>query len=276
MKKRKVFLGLILLIITSIIIVGCSSKSNNQNNQNSQNQEISSDEKFIKSFEKSINQRWDEQDKLEKKFEKDTTYTIEQYTKDSVKVLENEIKNLEPYKENIKDKDLKEIAKNYIEGVKKQIEAQKSNDYELQIKYQEESDKLRKPALIAMVNDYKIKIKDQHQQTYKDFKEQATIINKENNSKEFADKLASEASFEKNTDEFGDIVFTTIFENTSDIDFKNISYQVQYKDKDGVVIGDDYVYLENFDSKSKQKIKLTPYEEGVESIVLTTDWFENK
>ena len=79
-----------------------------------------------------------------------------------------------------------------------------------------------------MVNDYKIKIKikDQHQQTYKDF--------------------------------------------------KNITYQVQYKDKDGIVIGDDYVYLENFDSKSKQKIKLTPYEEGVESIVLTTDWFENK
>ena len=127
-----------------------------------------------------------------------------------------------------------------------------------------------------MVNDYKIKIKDQHQQTYKDFKEQATIINKENKSEEFANKLASEITFEKSTDEFGDTVFTSIVENTSDIDFKNITYQVQYKDKDGIVIGDDYVYLENFDSKSKQKIKLTPYEEGVESIVLTTDWFENK
>ena len=86
----------------------------------------------------------------------------------------------------------------------------KTNDYDLQYKYQEESDKLRKPALISMVDDYGIKIKDEHQQTYKDFKEQATVINKENESKSFADKLASEMTFEKSTDEFGYVEFSTI------------------------------------------------------------------
>lgn len=127
-----------------------------------------------------------------------------------------------------------------------------------------------------MVDDYGVKIKDDHQQTYKDFKEQATIINKENESQEFADKLASEMTFEKKTDEFGYVEFSTIVENTSDIDFKNLSYNVQYKDKDGIVIGDDIIFLENFDAKSKQKVKLSPFEEGIESIVVTTDWFENK
>ena len=83
-------------------------------------------------------------------------------------------------------------------------------------------------------------------------------------------------TFEKKTDEFGYVEFSTIVENTSDIDFKNLSYNVQYKDKDGIVIGDDIIFLENFDAKSKQKVKLSPFEEGVESIVVTTDWFENK
>ena len=273
MKIRKKILGLILLTIISGGVVGCSSTNNNSN---SQNQEVATDEDFISSFEKAINKRWDEQNKLEKKYETNTSYTEDEYAQDTIKVLENEIKTLEKYKEGIEDKDLKEIANNYIEGVKKQIECQKTNDYDLQYKYQEESDKLRKPALISMVDDYGIEIKDEHQQTYKDFKEQATVINKENESKAFADKLASEMTFEKSTDEFGYVEFSTIVENTSNIDFKNLSYNVQYKDKDGIVIGDDIIYLENFDVQSKQKVKLTPFEDGIESIVVTTDWFENK
>lgn len=273
MKLRSKVIVLALLTMTSVGIVGCSSTNNTSNNQN---QEVATDEAFISSFEKAINKRWDEQNKLEKKFATNTSYTQEQYTEDTIKILENEIEALEKNKEGIKDKDLKEIADNYIEGAKKQIEAQKTNDYDLQYKHQEESDKLRKPALIAMVDDYGVKIKDDHQQTYKDFKEQATIINKENESQEFADKLASEMTFEKKTDEFGYVEFSTIVENTSDIDFKNLSYNVQYKDKDGIVIGDDIIFLENFDAKSKQKVKLSPFEEGIESIVVTTDWFENK
>lgn len=83
-------------------------------------------------------------------------------------------------------------------------------------------------------------------------------------------------TFEKSTDEFGYVEFSTIVENTSNIDFKNLSYNVQYKDKDGIVIGDYIIYLENFDVQSKQKVKLTPFEDGIESIIVTTDWFENK
>lgn len=273
MKIRSKMLGLILVSIISFGVVGCSNQNNNSTNQN---QEVATDEAFIKDFESAINKRWDEQDKLEKKFNTNTTYTDEQYTKDTVKVLENEIATLEINKEGIKDKDLKKIADDYIEGVKKQIEVQKTGDFELQNKYQEESDKLRKPALISMVDDYGIKIKESHQQNYKDFKEQATVINKENASQEFADKLAREMVFEKSTGEFGDVEYTTIVENTSDIDFKNISYKVQYKDKDGVVVQDDYIFLENFEVGSKQKVKLTPYEDGTESIVVITDWFESK
>lgn len=273
MKIRSKIIGLIALSIISVGFVGCSNQSNTSKEQN---QEVSTDEAFINDFEKAINKRWDEQNKLEKKFNTNTNYTEAKYTEDTIKVLENEIETLEKNKEGIKDKDLKKIANDYIEGVKKQIESEKTGDIELQSKYIEASDKLRKPALIAMVDDYKIKIDDAHQQTYKDFKEQATVINKENASQAFADKLAREMVFEKTTGEFGDTEFSTIVENTSNIDFNTISYKVQYKDKDSIVIQDDYIFLENFEVGSKQKVKLTPYEEGAESIVVTTDYFETK
>ena len=82
--------------------------------------------------------------------------------------------------------------------------------------------------------------------------------------------------FEKTTDEFGYVEFTTTVENTSEFNFKNLSYNVQYRDEDGVAIGNDIIYLENFNKDSKQKVKLSPFEEGIEDIVVTTDWFETE
>lgn len=272
MKIKSKVLGLVLISVMSFTVVGCI----NQGANSSQNQDVATDEAFIKDFEKAINKRWDEQNKLEKKYNSNKDYTDVEYSKDTITVLEDEIATLDKNKEGIKDKTLKEAANNYIEGVKNQIEAQKTKDFDLQIKYIEEADKLRKPALITMVEEYEVKVKDEHMQTYKDFKAQASVINKENQTQEYADKLASEIVLEKTTDEYGDVEYSGIVENTSDFNFINLSYKVQYKDKDGVVIADDLIYLENFDKGSKQKVKLTPYEEGIESLIITTDWFETE
>lgn len=56
---------------------------------------------------------------------------------------------------------------------------------------------MRKPALIALVENYGVKINEENQQNYKDFKEKATVIKKENESQSYADKLASEIEFKK-------------------------------------------------------------------------------
>ena len=55
-----------------------------------------------------------------------------------------------------------------------------------------------------------------------------------------------------------------------------MSYKVQYKDADGIVIGDDYVILDNFSPGAKQKLEMMPYKDGANSVVVTTDWFETK
>ena len=114
------------------------------------------------------------------------------------------------------------------------------------------------------------------QQLYKDFKQQATVINKENDAQSFAEKFAQEIVFEKTTDEYKNDMYTAIVENTSDIEFNSLSYDVQYKDADGIVIGNDYINLENFTLGSKQKIELTYVPENTANLELTLNYLELK
>lgn len=61
---------------------------------------------------------------------------------------------------------------------------------------------------IKLVDEYNVIIEEEFQQTYKDFKEQAVVINKENDANSFAEKLAQEIVLEKKTDEYGDLMYT--------------------------------------------------------------------
>lgn len=264
-KSKKIF-SIILIAILSFSIVGCSGKTASNN---------SPDEAFIEDFSKAINKRWDEQNKLDDKYTSGSL-TDEEYITETVKVLESEVETIKKNLDLIEDKDLKEAANNYINGCQKQIDANKTDDFELQTKYMEESEKLRKPALITIVDEFGAKINDEHQQTYKDFKEKAIIIEKDNEAKEFADKIAQEVVFEKHTDEYGVITYVATVENTTDISFSNISYNVQYKDSEGVVTNTDYATINNFTPGQKQNITLYPFDENFDSIVLSTDFVTTK
>lgn len=261
-------IGLLLSGMLTLGIVGCT---------NITQKDISGDDIFLESFEDAINERWTKGDKIEEKFEKNKI-TEKEYRNEIIENIQNEIDTIEKNKFNIEDKELKKIVNNYVQGDKLQIEYLKTENDELAYKYYEESNNLRKPALVSLVEDYDVEIDEEHQQTYKDFKEEATVINKENDAKDFADKLANEMVFERTTDEWGDIEFTTTVENTSKIDFVSLQFQVNYKNADGVVVGNDWISLENFNSNTKQKITLYPYEnvDSIEKIVVTTDYFEIK
>lgn len=263
MKSLKKNISIIVLLIISLVMVSCTSTK----------EEVSGNDKFISAFEKSINGRWTEQNKLGEKASK---YTEQEYNNENIKIIEKEVTTLEEVKVGIDDVNLKKIADEYIEGNKLQIEAMKSNDFMVSSEYTSKSDSLRKPALIAMVDTYGVVIKEEHQQTYKDFKAQAIVIEKENKSNSYAEALINEMKFEKTVDEFGYVKFTAIVENTSDIDFKNISYNVQYKDKDGVVIDNGYLSLDNFTPGSKQKVELSAYSKETESFSLVVNYVNVK
>ena len=261
-------IGLLLSGMLTFGIVGCT---------NTTQKDISGDDIFLESFEDAINERWTEGDKIEEKFEKDKI-TEKEYRNKVIESIQNEIDAIEESKFNIEDKELEKIVDNYLQGDKLQIEYLKTENDELAYKYYEESNNLRKPALVSLVEDYGVEIDEEHQQTYKDFKEEATVINKENDAKNFTDKLANEMVFERTTDEWGSVQFVATVENTSKIDFASLQFQVNYKDANGVVVGSDWIFLENFNANSKQKVTLHPYEnvDAIEKIVITTDYFEIK
>lgn len=248
----------ITLLVTGIIgmsLVACSGEK----------ETLTGNQKFTNAFEKSINTRWTDQNKV-------TATSEEEMTEKTIAILEKEIKSLEENLTGVDDPILKKNAEDYIEGVKQQIESMKTNDYMLEYDYQEKSDNLRKPALMSMVETYGVKINTEHEQTYKDFKAQATVIDKENKARAYAEELATQIKLDKVTTDYGSVRLEGIVENTSDFDFESISYNVQYKDAEGIVIGNDWIYLSQFTKGQKQKVELSGvYDKEFETVLITLD-----
>ena len=254
----------ILFVLSMIIsLLGCSNESEGTDKK-------TSDDVFIEEFGKAINKRWTKQNKL------DESLSEEEDNEKNAEILEEELATIEKSLEKVEDKELKELGSQYVEGAKLQIEMFKTTDWELQAKYSEESEKLRKPALIKLVDEYNVKIDEEHQQTYKDFKEQVTVINKENEANGYAEKLAQEIIFERTVDEYDYVTYTAIVENTSDIEFDSLQYDVQYIDSDGIVVGNDYISLQNFNPGTKQKIELSFVPEEAETLKITLDFISVK
>lgn len=258
MQIKKTLL-VITIFATLLSFIGCSKETK---------VEQTPEQKFVEVFEKEINKRWTETDKLDSKNLDEASYN-----EALVKIMESEVSALKVSSELLTDVALKEIANNYIEGTLAQIEAFKTNDYDLMWSYQEKADKLRKPALVALVDTYGVKINEEHQQTYKDFKEAATVINQENEAKEYAENLALQMTFNKIEGEFGEVNYETIVENTSNITFSSLSFNIKCKDKDGVVVATDFIYLQNFEPGTKEKAKISIYEENIDTLSVTVDSF---
>lgn len=258
------FFSLFFALLMLFSILGCSNQSEKAE------EKVSPDDVFIEEFSKAINKRWAEQDKLVE------TEEDEKYYEKNVEILEKELETIEGSLANVEDKELKELGNQYVEGAKLQIEMFKTDDWELELEYSEQSERLRKPALIKLVEEYNVIIEEEFQQTYKDFKAQATVINKENEANSYAEKLAQEIVFEKTTDEYGDLVYTAIVENTSDFEFDSIDYDVQFKDSDGIVVDNDYIYLENFTPGTKQKVELTYIPEDTATLELSLSYIDLK
>jgi len=133
-------------------------------------------------------------------------------------------------------------------------------------------DIIRKPALMSMVETYGVKIKPEHEQIYTDFKAKATVIDKENKAKKYAEELGSKIKFEKITKDYGTVILESIVENTSDFDFESISYNVQFKDANDVVVENDSIYINNFTKGQKQKVELMIFDDKkYETILITLD-----
>lgn len=231
-----------LLCVGTLVFAGCGADAKTPEDLQA---------KAIKGISLAINGRWDKQDKL------DETKAI---TEDTLVILENEIKELEGISASASDSGLKQCINDYIEGTKLQMEALKTSDYMLQEEYMNKSEVLRKPALIKLVDDYKVVINENNTQVYNDFKAKANVINKESEGKKFAENLFANIEF-KREKEYDWIKYSAVIENTSEVDFDSISYNVSLLDKEGVVVGNELIYIQNFPKGSKNKVEFSALEE---------------
>ena len=269
MKLNKI-VGLGLSLVLSLgCLVGC--------NKTEEEKMIDNNEVFVEKFSKALDKRWDITSEADENLNQGKI-TENERNKISIDAIQEEIDSTEEALLKVTDEELKEVAKDYVEGDKLQIKYLNATDVEMAWDFYEQSQRLRKPSLIILVEEYGVKVNEEHIDTYNAFKEEATLINKEEEAKKVLDKMATECLVEKKTDEWGAVEYEIIFENNSEINFKDIEYQVNYKDKDDMVVGSDFIFLSNFNANTKQKASLYPYEnvDDIESIVLTANYYEVK
>lgn len=266
MKMNKV-LGLGLTIVLSLsCLVGC--------NKTEEEKMIDNNEVFVKKFSKAINERWSENKMNEEKLTKGKM-TENENTNEAIKSIRKESDAINEALTKVTDKELKEVAEDYIEGNEMQIKYLQTSDGELQYEYYIEFSKLRKTSLVVLVEEYGVKIDEEHINTYEGFKDEAIMIEKENEGKKVLDEMAMNCTIEKKVDEWGNVEYIVTFENNSDISFDLVQYDVNYKNKEGVVVGNDYISLTNFKSNTKQQVTLFGYIDDIEDVVVSTnEYFE--
>ncbi|MGL5346240.1 MAG: hypothetical protein ACRDA3_02730 [Peptostreptococcaceae bacterium] len=96
-------------------------------------------------------------------------------------------------------------------------------------------------------------------------------VNKSNN---FLDKLTKDISLDKIQDDFGGVIFSGVFENTSNLYIRKLALKVEYKDQSGKIVYDDYLLIKDCSPGKKKEIKLRPYENKIVNVELVTDWYE--
>ena len=254
--KKILIIGLCLIMPLGVI--SCGSKNNTESVSST---EVSL-EKNIKEISSAINTRWNEQEAGDQ-----AGYTDAQYTE----ILKKELNKLENIYNNLPDGDLKNDLSSYIEGCKLQIKSGETTSEDLIWQYIEESDLLRKPSLINLVDKHGVKINEENKQIYEDFKAEATVINKENDANDFVKKLGESIKLEKSM-QYDSFNYQSIIENTSDFDFDHIYYDVQLLDKDDIVVGNETLSIQNFNKGSKQKIEFSTSTEH-ETIKILVDMF---
>ena len=102
------------------------------------------------------------------------------------------------------------------------------------------------------------------------------VVQKENKSKNFLDKLTKDISLDKIQDDFGGLTFSGFFENTSNLYITKLALKVEYKDQSGKTVYDDYLLIKDCSPGKKKEIKLRPYENKIVNVDLVTDWYEVK
>lgn len=244
-KKLLAILLMAMLIISTVIIAGCSSKS--------------VDESFISDMGKGLEARWNLVDNHDENTE-ETQSDYEGY-------LNAEYDKISEYKDKkFEDKKLGEYAKSYI----KLIEESKKS-----LKYYDNTDKFgakndeiyasRSAIIYKLSKDYKLKVSKNYEDDLKNISEDGkTYI--------AANKIMSKADFKLVEDDYGWKEYAVKIKNTSDEDFSYFNIDINLVDKDGVTVDTESASTDNWDAGSTHKFRFSTDAKFAKIDVKSCDW----
>lgn len=240
----KKILGLFMIIMLSVSVVACSSGGD------SKDESKGKDKQFIEDLGKGLKKRWDLASK-----EEAGTLNLEQ-NQAYEKFVEAEMDAVSKYKDAEFDSpELGKLAKDYIKALEDSKEAIKyySND---PLKFSELWEKPyneRSTILLTLVDKFGLKVDEKE---FKVLKDNAQVVNEENDSKEKIDAMVKGIKFEKVKDEYDWKTYQATVENTGDLDLQDFYLDINLIDKDGVIIETQTSTSVNGTWKKGQKVRL--------------------
>ena len=267
--------GLALLLLLS----GCTD-NNSVDKEKEDEEEIVqyADEAFIKDMSKGLQERWKLTEKdEEKEGYEDSLVNSEEYKNMMISYIDAELDIIGKYTdEKFENSNLKELAIKYINLLNqhKEICQYITVDY---AKYEEEFTPVyneRSKVISQMVADYKMTVSEEYQSTLDDFLAKSTLVKEEEAQKEEIEKMIEAVTFElTNDDGYGWRTYQGIIENTTGIDFSNMSFSINLLDSDGVIVETTYDQIATFGRGAKARLEFMTDKEFI-STQITADWWE--
>lgn len=234
MRKRKNYLIGIIIMIMIILSTGCT---------NNKYEQTPKDKRFLNDIETSIKERWGNSNKVELDFEK------------YKQLVEDEEKRLSQYEDaTFSDIRLENIAKDYLQGVKKQKEALNymMTDFNKYNELWNQGMADRFNQIDILVNEYGIKV---DKEILEEMRGNTKAINEENEIGTKVEELASKIKFQEEEALDNWRTYSAIVENDTGINFKYFNIKAKLLDSEDTVIETAYSNADNWQIGEKIKFK---------------------
>lgn len=269
MRKRLLVPVMMICVIFSMGISGCSGTSESDDEINYQ------DDEFISDLQKGLELRWDTAAK--KELEDDAYYTDKQKEYYG-ECIHTELDILEQYvNKEFKDSKLKEKAIAYVNSLKDQEEALQQigidND-KFDAEWQDAYDE-RTKLIVDFVTNYGLSVDEAHQKDLSGLMTNGQQIVKSEKEEKQIRKMVKKIQFEQVSNDFFK-EYEAIVENTTDIDFSSFSLDINLFDGDGIIIESSYASVSNFRSGSKAKFSFSTTEDFATYVIEDYDYYKDE
>lgn len=265
--KSKGLLVLIVVIVVLLLLNGCAN----------QKKEPVIDYKD-KEFVEEVALGWQE------RFDCESQAAEEDDAKKQQELLLNgceaELAHVEKYSnEEFKKQGLKDLMGEYIACLKESKNALQFyiSDNEKYISMTQSANSDRRRILTRLVSDYGMAVDDKYKEALSESLTTAIISGSYSKQQESVEEFVKGIKFEKEPDEYYDEKYHTYsgkVENTTGINFERLDIKVKLYDADGVVVGTENVYLENFKSDSSERVEFSSDVKFEKMEVICDSWKE--